>query len=657
MRLGKINSNVKARRDTKRRRAKKMLAWSKLKLNAFAVIHNPSVQYELKDFLNCRWSYDFCANSHHGFSSVASSLEKLSKQKLDNKLIVQSRILKLMAAAMGMKLEAESKNAPLKPYYVAVDGSGRTTSIEDFTEYELEFFEKVVEHGTEPWLQSRLAEILWFAKKPRKRQFAHAAISSYILIPAEPDFWHRDAKLCWERAARLSLQLRDEALVKHVKSKLFACLNREYPSHKFMKLWVADLMSRLHLDSDFIDEVADLLFDEGLALFEKNDFLSSESYFKLSSTKYEHCEREEDYLNSLVYIADCYEKEADSRITDSNMVANSFYESAVQAYRRIPKKLRSGHNVEERIEAIRKKMTISGKDSLEEMAVITSPGLDISDDVKRATEHVSKKAELSEAIVYFSGLARVSNYDKTLELTKQSMRDNPLGAMMGSTHMSQDGRVIAKTPPLTFDLGEDNPVNKAVLYREMQKIFDFETEFVVYATIKPALNIILLEHTVSKEFLIQLCQASPLISDERSRLMGLGLWLGFELEFGSAIHILSPQIEHIVRTLLKNAGVKTTNLDRDGIENENGLSTLIDLDQSRSILGQDLWLEIKLLFTSALGPNLRNEAAHGLLCDNSSSSSSSIYAWWLSLRLVVHSAMGYINFDLTSFENTEIREL
>jgi hypothetical protein len=92
----------------------------------------------------------------------------------------------------------------------------------------------------------------------------------------------------------------------------------------------------------------------------------------------------------------------------------------------------------------------------------------------------------------------------------------------------------------------------------------------------------------------------------------------------------------MVRFHLKNAGVKTTNLDIDGIENEIGLSTLMGLPETETVFGKDISFELKALFCDALGPNLRNELAHGLLDDDSFQSIHAIYAWWMGLRLVVN---------------------
>ncbi|MCF5911143.1 DUF4209 domain-containing protein, partial [Aeromonas veronii] len=153
----------------------------------------------------------------------------------------------------------------------------------------------------------------------------------------------------------------------------------------------------------------------------------------------------------------------------------------------------------------------------------------------------------------------------------------------------------------------------------------------------PALRHLLMEHRFTKELMVAACYHSPIVPQNREELLGYALWLGFEYEFGAAIHLLCPQVEHIVRSQLKEAGAHTTNIDREGIENENGLSTLMDLQEALKLFGEDLTFEIKSVFTDALGFNLRNEVAHGLLDDNTSASIHTIYAWWMILRLVIRS--------------------
>lgn len=60
----------------------------------------------------------------------------------------------------------------------------------------------------------------------------------------------------------------------------------------------------------------------------------------------------------------------------------------------------------------------------------------------------------------------------------------------------------------------------------------------------------------------------------------------------------------------------------------------MDIPETVQIFGEDLVFEVKALFCDPMGPNLRNELAHGLLDDAACQSTYSVYAWWLGLRLV-----------------------
>ena len=90
----------------------------------------------------------------------------------------------------------------------------------------------------------------------------------------------------------------------------------------------------------------------------------------------------------------------------------------------------------------------------------------------------------------------------------------------------------------------------------------------------------------------------------------------------------------MIRVHLKQAGAKTTTLGQDGIETENGLSTLMELHETTKVFGDNLCFEIMTLYCDPFGPNLRNEFAHGLLDDEACQLVYTIYAWWLALKLV-----------------------
>ena len=114
------------------------------------------------------------------------------------------------------------------------------------------------------------------------------------------------------------------------------------------------------------------------------------------------------------------------------------------------------------------------------------------------------------------------------------------------------------------------------------------------------------------------------------------LFAGYERDFITALHLLIPQFENSVREHLKLAGATTTNIDKNGIQNENGLSTLLELPEIIQVFGKDFAFELYSLFCDSFGPNLRNGLAHGLLDEGDCNSTFSIYAWWLILEFTVN---------------------
>nr|WP_279342576.1 DUF4209 domain-containing protein [Geotalea sp. SG265] len=161
-----------------------------------------------------------------------------------------------------------------------------------------------------------------------------------------------------------------------------------------------------------------------------------------------------------------------------------------------------------------------------------------------------------------------------------------------------------------------------------------ELRFLVHGCIWPALEVLRLEHRVTEEAFVTLAANSPIVPPGRAVLFGKALFAGFDNDFITALHVLVPQIENLVRWHLKSRGIKTTNLDTNGIENENGLSTLAELPEMDKVFGEDFTFEVRALFCDSFGPNLRNEVAHGLLTSDSAQSEYSVYAWWFALRII-----------------------
>lgn len=570
-----------------------------------------------------------------GYYSISSIYREHSKLERENQNEALANALDLAAAICSMMLRPDSANEPFQPF-IQLEGK-RSAIADDFDNEQLFFIENILEGIKEPLVTARFADLLWLCLTPRKVSYVRIAIENYLTLPIHPDTWHSGIGDCWKRCIRLARQIGDSDSMENIEKALQSALQKDFPGSSFMHLWIAEIIDSNRLCKDQVEPLVELLFDKGKYFHTNQAYREAREYLSLSERIFKSSGNEESWLDCLMIAADCYELEGDSRAESnapSQMVANSFYENALQAYRRIPVSRRCELGVTEKLESIRNKITEAGSGSLSEMGLLKSPGIDISELVKNARNHVGNKKTLELALLCFTGFF-VQEYQDLRQRTVDNIQQFPLSNLFAGTHMAGDGRVIAKTPALNFDL--DSQVSEKSIFNKVVQTFHQNMQLTVEGQIIPALNQILSEFRVTREYLKLICYHSPIVPEGREYLMASALWSGFEHDFGNGIYLLAPQVEHLVRMILKSEGIHTSNIDRDGIENENGLTTLLNNERAEEILGEDLLFELKAVFTESVGPNLRNEVAHGLLSDSSSNSIASVYSWWMILRLVVRS--------------------
>jgi hypothetical protein len=169
---------------------------------------------------------------------------------------------------------------------------------------------------------------------------------------------------------------------------------------------------------------------------------------------------------------------------------------------------------------------------------------------------------------------------------------------------------------------------------EMIKAGAQRADLAARALVDPALDVIRQQFHLSPHDFHTIASLSSLVPGDRTDLVAKGLYAGYCRDFVQAIHILIPQFEHMVRMVLKSEGAQTASR-QDDVEMELGLSALVDLPEMTDCFGEHLTFTIKALMCKPLGPNLRNQVAHGLASFNLCNSGYGVYTWWLILALVV----------------------
>ena len=602
---------------------------------------NRNFQTASEDFAGCGWKEVLAGSGRENhpsmYSAMYSAFSDAAKQSINQDRQAHGKVLSLLADACSMMLSSDSTNEPFKPFVdFRASGGGRSILPDDLSETDIAFFAEIVETVDDPWLKARLADLVWLLQSPRKVKFALAAIDSYRTIPLDIETWLHGGDRCWQRAidlARLIKAGAGERLAEMEASiiKAFTSMTRE---DGFLGSWLADLLKSNALGGDHSTTIATKLESLAHEFEDEGELRKAREYFQASAHWFKESGDDEKSTAMTVAVAEGWGKEAIAIVSSdqpSHMVATSFYENAIQTYRTIPRSERTTHGVDERIAELRECLNESGKKSLDEMDAIDIPGQDIGQIVENARNAVRGKG-LEEALKAFVNLSR-TNAKKLRESTIKNLEHFIAHRLFPTTFMNRDGRVAAKMPSMSSSpIPSDG--DEMVIRSKMVENYCIHVSLAVCGRIWPAQEILLLEHRLREADFVNLAKQSPIVPIGRELLFGKALFAGYDRDFVTALHILVPQIEHVVRYHLKQAGVQTTNIDSNGIENENGLSSLMDLPRTEEIFGEDLSFEIRALFCDSFGPNLRNELAHGLLDARACYSSNAIYAWWFGLKLV-----------------------
>jgi len=216
----------------------------------------------------------------------------------------------------------------------------------------------------------------------------------------------------------------------------------------------------------------------------------------------------------------------------------------------------------------------------------------------RETPELTVQAIVSEAGTAIPNRARIR---KDVEEGNQVA---PLQAMIGRTIVGP-GKVVGQTT------GPDGNVELDVDFRAVLQTQALGSG-VAAAIQKAAAQIALTpEHLV--------VPLAPLALEEGSlELMRHGFGRLIAGDPISAVHLLVPRVEDVLRQHLTKVGFDTTKYRAQEARTDDatfgGLmhAELSDGRTVRDYLGADLWEQIDSLFARQTGPNLRNEFAHGL---------------------------------------------
>ena len=610
----------------------------------------------LDAFEDCGWEAVVDDVSYKGYASLSEALHKSATMAASEDREAHAKVLRLLGEACSMMLTPDKLSEPFEPL-VRIGGS-RSIMPDDFTDSEIDFFAHIVDSIDKPTLKGRLADLAWLLRQPREVKFALDAIDSYMGVPLDVDNWFGDGEQCWKRAIGLCRMIGPTGAdrLRRIEKSIVKALDSATPEDKFFGHGLADTLWSEGLGRNNAADIAAKLGSLARGFDSIRNFHASGRFYNAAAIWFRSSGDDEEAIDMTVAEAEAFVSDAAARMlsdSPSHGVAAGFVEDAIQVYRTIPRDQRGRHDVDQRIQELRLRLREHGERSQEEMVTVRGDEIDVGDTIQKARDTVRGKPVL-EALKAFADLHRIS-VRELREAAIKNLSHTPFLASIPKVYSSHDGRVIARTPGISGSVPSAD--DEAEILGQMNRVeYPTRVGIIVQAMILPALDVLTMEHRVRTIDLINLARLSPIVPIGREVLFGKALAHGFNRDFATSIHLLAPQIEHMVRLPLKIAGVSTSHLDQDGIETENGLSTLVDLPQTTARFGEDVTYEIKALFCDQMGPNLRNNIAHGLLDDQQANSAEAVYAWWLGLQLVFNTYWYSLDKENTKDQQDEESE-
>lgn len=587
----------------------------------------------------------FCqSESFYGYSNISSWLDEQAKNLESGKLKEE---LELYSKICFMMLIPTSMNEPLKERLNFFE-HGRSARPEDLSDVEIEILENTYENLTNAWLKARVAEILWLLKKPKNISWIQTAIDCYLSMKETTGNWSKDVGLCHERAfflvAKFGRNPKVNVDIEKMRDAKIRIILNEYKSPNFIVLQMGELLANYGLLENYENqlivkylELADLCKEDNIHL--------ADGYLKAVIYLYDRLKEFEKSSEIVIKRVKLYESEGDEHLRKEivgAVLAQDSYEKALQILATIPRNFREKFQYAQIEQNLYEKMHEAAQVFLETAPKITHK-IDIKDIVDWVNTEISGQ-DFPIALHKFLSIRSIFKFDDLQE--KVFENNNFLSNLFGEKHFSGDARVIKRSSAIGTNEFTDEQLEVKMI-EECKR----DTEFWTKSALIEGFKILQREHNLSQEDFFHLTKLSPFIPEDRSRDIARGLYFGYDGDFLMSLHLLAPQIEHIVRYHLKNSDIQTTDI-KDGIETELSLNALLKKEKTKTVFNEALIIELKTIFTHPSGFNIRNDVAHGLVSSNNYNQVGFFYAWYFLLRTTfMHFCRNVQNLDEERFQD------
>lgn len=218
----------------------------------------------------------------------------------------------------------------------------------------------------------------------------------------------------------------------------------------------------------------------------------------------------------------------------------------------------------------------------------------------------------------------IDNIDEIKEYAQRNVSESFFSSFASTALFDEDGRLSYRSKPIQdlANIGDDEAIDNYLLHIQTHHDIYVATVF------EPARHVIAQHHNLSLNTFIKLTAYTPVLKQECKEVVSLGFYRLWQGDYMGACYMLIPQMESILRHVFDISGKDPTHYDNKGLEESTSISILLNnyREELETLFSKDLILTIDLVFNRKNGPKLRHKLAHGNFYTGLCFSGSAIYA-------------------------------
>jgi len=388
-------------------------------------------------------------------------------------------------------------------------------------------------------------------------------------------------------------------------------------------LWLSeiDLQFSVTPDKANLGEVAELV---AASLPAEQDDHFTVSLWQFSSRAYFRANRLDDAQRCRAKAAESLVRQAEMAFGTSALTASTLLSSAIAQLGGSPTQKVRRSELRHRLVDLQAHVT-------DQMSSFSHP-MDLRE-LAEAVERSFQPASLLEKLFRFAALINSPEPEKLRADAETTIRAHPLSSLFGASHLDREGKVIHRTP--SSALGEADP---GAVDAQIAQAEALRRHVVVVGHIEVGRQLIASQHHVHADGILCLIGQSPAVPPELTSTFASGFTRLFQGDYTGATYTLVPNLEAMLRHVLKSTGHDVTIFD-DATQTQQDRTISSLFEQMRSeldgVFGPALTTDMENVFLRKPGPHLRHALAHGLLADGSPYGSAAVYGCWLIFRLAL----------------------